>query len=109
MVDAPRLAIVEAEAFGGGQEKHPPAPPPHGRVCAIDMHQDGVDTGPVCVKRFQPLQGGAPVMGAAPAPVLFNREKVGRNPSGSFGTARNSAARASRISLQDEYLVSVPW
>jgi len=36
MVDAPRLAIVEAEAFGGGQEKHPPAPPPQRGIGAID-------------------------------------------------------------------------
>ena len=42
--------------------------------------QDGIDLAPVSVEQGKPLQGGALIMRAAPAPFLFDHEQVGKLP-----------------------------
>src|SRR5471032_863170 len=85
MVDAPGLAVPKAEAFGGGQKEHAPAPPPHGGIRAIDGAQDGIDGGAIGIEQRQPLPGRALVMAAAPAPFLFHGEEVGKLPDQPYG------------------------
>src|ERR1700704_3571050 len=77
MADAPFGAVGVTEQPGGGEEEPTPAPHPQGGVVAVDLAKNGFDLVAVGIEIAEPLERGALIMGAAPAPFLFDLEQIG--------------------------------
>src|SRR5450756_180883 len=77
MADAPFAAVGVAEQPCGGQEEPAPAPHPQTRVGAVDLAENGFDRVVMRIEIAEPVQRGALVMRAAPAPFLLDLEQVG--------------------------------
>src|ERR1039458_3094186 len=77
MADTPFAAAGVTEHPGGGEEEPAPAPHPQRGILAIDAVQDALDLGAVGVKIPEPVERGALVVLAAPAPFLLDLEQIG--------------------------------
>src|SRR3981081_4520407 len=76
MADAPFTAVGVAEQACGGEEEPAPAPHPQVRVVAVDIAKHGFDLVAVTVEIAKPVERGALVMRAAPAPFLLDLEQI---------------------------------
>src|SRR6202035_1877407 len=76
MAAAPFAAIGVAEQPGGGEEEPAPAPHPQAGVVAVDGTKDAFDLVAVGVEIAEPVERGALIMGAAPAPFLLDLEQI---------------------------------
>src|SRR4030081_1210826 len=76
MTDAPFTAVGVAEQACGGEEEPAPAPHPQVRVVAVDIAKHGFDLVAVTVEIAKPVERGALVMRAAPAPFLLDLEQI---------------------------------
>src|SRR3981189_425417 len=89
MADAPFGAVGITEQPCGGEEEPAPAPHPKARVVAVDLEKNARDLVAGGIEIAEPLERGALIMGAAPAPFLLDLEQIGilpdqkmaRNPS----------------------------
>src|SRR6266404_6029956 len=77
MADAPFAAVGVTEQARGGEEEPAPAPHPQRGVVAVDVAKDALDLIAVGIEIAEPVERGALVMRAAPAPFLLDREQIG--------------------------------
>src|SRR5712664_4807696 len=77
MADAPFGAVGITEQPCGGEEEPAPAPHPQARVVAVDLAKNALDLVAVGIEIAEPLERGALIMGAAPAPFLLDLEQIG--------------------------------
>src|SRR5712675_3598521 len=77
MADAPFGAVGVAEQPCGGEEEPAPAPHPQGGLVAVDLAKNALDLVAVGIEIAEPLERGALVMRAAPAPFLLDLEQIG--------------------------------
>src|SRR6267154_5907189 len=76
MADAPFAAVGIAEQPGGGEQEPAPAPHPQCGVVAVDLAKNALDLVAVGIEIAEPLERGALIMGAAPAPFLLDLEQI---------------------------------
>src|SRR5262245_61949359 len=77
LADAPFAAAGVAEQARRREEEPPPAPHPQGCAGAMDRAQHGFDLVPMRIEIGEPVERGALIMRAAPAPFLLDFEQVG--------------------------------
>src|SRR6202012_3486837 len=77
MADAPFAPVGVAEQAGCREEEPAPAPHPQAGVVAIDRAKNGFDLVAMRIEIIKPVERGALIMAAAPAPFLFDREQIG--------------------------------
>ena len=77
MADAAFATVGVAEQPRGRQKEAAPAPHPQRRVGAVDLAKDGFDLVAVGIETAEPVQRGALIMRAAPAPFLLDLEQIG--------------------------------
>src|SRR5665213_2398081 len=77
MADAPFAAVGVAEQARGGEEEPAPAAHPHIRIGAVDLAKNDLDLVAVRIEIAEPVERGALVVGAAPAPFLLDLEQIG--------------------------------
>src|SRR5262249_22450994 len=70
-------AVGVAEQACGGEEEPAPAPHPQGCIATMDCAQHGLDLVRMGIEIGEPVERGALIMRAAPAPFLFDLEQVG--------------------------------
>src|ERR1700733_10571690 len=80
MADSPFAAAGVAEQARGGEEEPAPAPHPQRGVTAIDVAENGFDLVVAGIEIREPVERGALILRAAPAPFLFDLEQVGKLP-----------------------------
>src|ERR1700692_362305 len=76
MADAPFAAVGVTEQSCGGEEEPAPAPHPQAGVVAVDGTKDAFDLVAMGVEIAKPVERGALIMGAAPAPFLLDLEQI---------------------------------
>src|SRR6267142_1481214 len=76
MADAPFSAVGVTEQPCGGEEEPAPAPHPQARVAAVNLAKNAFDLVAVGIKIAEPLERGALIMRAAPAPFLLDLEQI---------------------------------
>src|SRR4030095_14214702 len=76
MADAPFAAVGMAEQPGGCEQEPAPAPHPPCGVVAVDLAKEAFDLGAMEIKMAEPIERGALVMRAAPAPFLLDLEQI---------------------------------
>src|SRR5437899_8295269 len=77
MADAPLAAAGVTEQACGSEEEPAPAPHPQRGVVGIDLAQHTLDLVAMPVEIGEPVERGALVMRAAPAPFLLHLEDAG--------------------------------
>src|SRR3984957_12171657 len=77
MADAPFDAVGVAEQSGGGEEEPAPATHPQRGVAAVELTKNALDLVTSGIEIGEPVERGALVVGAAPAPFLFDLEQIG--------------------------------
>src|ERR1700731_2119535 len=77
MADAPFAAAGVAEQPGGGEQEPAPAPHPQTGLVAVDIANNGLDLVAVGIEIAEPVERGALIMRAAPAPFLLDLEQIG--------------------------------
>src|SRR6266404_5952777 len=76
MADAPFAAVGVAEQPGGGDQEPAPAPHPQCGVVAVDLAKNALDLVAVGIEIAEPVERGALIMRAAPAPFLLDLEQI---------------------------------
>src|SRR5437763_933735 len=76
MADAPFAAVGIAEQPCGREKEPAPAPHPQRGIIAVDRVQNGFDLVAMRVEIAEPVERGALVMRAAPAPFLLDFEQL---------------------------------
>src|SRR5882672_5304951 len=76
MTDAPLASIRVAEQARGREEEPAPAAHPQAGVAAVDRPQHVIDLVAVSVETAEPVERGALIVRAAPAPFLLDLEQV---------------------------------
>src|SRR5712691_7267334 len=77
MANAPFGTVGVTEQSCGGEEEPAPAPHPQGGLVAVDLAKNAFDLVAVGIEIAEPLERGALIMRAAPAPFLLDLEQVG--------------------------------
>src|ERR1700676_3077135 len=77
MADAPFAAGGVPEQPGGGEKDPAPAPHPQTGLVAVDIAKNGLDLVAVGIEIAEPVERGALIMRAAPAPLLLDLEQIG--------------------------------
>src|SRR6478609_506950 len=77
MADAPFAAVGVAEQPRGGEQEPAPAPHPQCAVVAVDIAKNALDLIAVGIEIAEPVERGALVVRAAPAPFLLDLEQIG--------------------------------
>src|SRR5215475_9411822 len=77
MADSPLGTVGMAEQTRGREEEPAPAPHPQRRVVTVNVAQHRLDRVVTRIEIGEPVERGAPIMLAAPAPFLLDLEQVG--------------------------------
>src|ERR1700704_2750062 len=72
MADTPFAAVGVTEQSRCGEEESAPAPHPQWRVVAVDFAKNAFDLVAVRIEIAEPVERGALIMDAAPAPFLLD-------------------------------------
>src|ERR1700730_17319348 len=76
MADAPFAAVGIAEQARSSEQEPAPAPHPQRRIVAVDGAKNAFDLVAVAVEVVEPVERGALIVHAAPAPFLLDREQI---------------------------------
>src|SRR6266404_1106795 len=76
MADAPFAAVGITEQPRGGEQEPAPAPHPQCGVVAVDHTKNALDLVAAGIEIAEPVDRGALIMRAAPAPFLLDLEQI---------------------------------